>query len=161
MHLHSFTVHILLATYPIMLTAGRDIRPQAKYLPGCVGLALALAVPVYCINLALGTNFMFLMRADAGNPLRLFEQAFGNHLLGYPVLAGAIFAVMYGLPCCQKRLRARLARRIRYKTAAPASQGRGGCCAVRLCGRGQGAGRFADIGVHIALHYMEGRGAAF
>ena len=96
-----------------MLTAGRDIRPQAKYLPGCVGLALALAVPVYCINLALGTNFMFLMRADAGNPLRLFEQAFGNHLLGYPVLAGAIFAVMYGLPCCQKRLRARLARRIR------------------------------------------------
>lgn len=113
MHLHSFTVHILLATYPIMLTAGRDIRPQAKYLPGCVGLALALAVPVYCINLALGTNFMFLMRADAGNPLRLFEQAFGNHLLGYPVLAGAIFAVMYGLPCCQKRLRARLARRIR------------------------------------------------
>ena len=41
MHLHSFTVHILLATYPIMLTAGRDIRPQAKYLPGCVGLALA------------------------------------------------------------------------------------------------------------------------
>ena len=47
MHLHSFTVHILLATYPIMLTAGRDIRPQAKYLPGCVGLALALAVPVY------------------------------------------------------------------------------------------------------------------
>ena len=31
MHLHSFTVHILLASYPIMLTAGGDIRPQARY----------------------------------------------------------------------------------------------------------------------------------
>ena len=27
MHIHSFTVHILLAVYPIMLTAGGDIQP--------------------------------------------------------------------------------------------------------------------------------------
>ena len=107
MHLHSFTVHILLASYPIMLTAGGDIRPQARYLPGCVALVLALAVPVYFVNVAFGTNFMFLMQADAGNPLRWFQQAFGSHLVGYPVLAGAVFAAMYGLPCCFRRLRAR------------------------------------------------------
>ena len=80
MHLHSFTVHILLAGYPIMLTAGGDIRPQARYLPGCV--ALVLALPVYFVNVAFGTNFMFLMQADAGSPLLWFQQAFGGHLVG-------------------------------------------------------------------------------
>lgn len=30
MHLHSFTVHILLAMYPIVLTAAGDIKPDVK-----------------------------------------------------------------------------------------------------------------------------------
>lgn len=107
MHLHSFTVHILLASYPIMLTAGGDIRPKAAYLPGCVALLVGMAIPVYGINLCFGTNFMFLMRADAGNPLQLFEKAFGCHLVGYPVIAGALFALMYGVPWLWHRLKKR------------------------------------------------------
>ena len=32
MHIHSSTIHILLALYPIMLTAGGDIKPRARHI---------------------------------------------------------------------------------------------------------------------------------
>jgi len=95
MHWHSFTVHILLAGYPILLTAAGDIRPQAKYIPRCLLLLLAMAIPIYGVNLALDTNFMFLMFAAEGNPLLIFENLWGNHLLGYPVLISAVLVVMH------------------------------------------------------------------
>lgn len=107
MQLHSFTVHILLAVYPIMVTVGGDIRPDWRQLPKSLLLAAALAVPVYGANLLLGTNFMFLMRADEGNPLLLFEKLWGNHLLGLPVLAAGVFTVMYGILYVCRKVRAR------------------------------------------------------
>ena len=70
-------------------------------------LAAVLAVPVYGINRLLGTNFMFLMRADEGNPLLLFEKLWGNHLLGLPVLAAGAFTVMYGILYACRKVRAR------------------------------------------------------
>ena len=95
MHIHSFTVHILLALYPIFLTVGGDIRPDPKKIPKCFLFLLCAAVLVYGINLLLDTNFMFLMEADEGNPLWYFEQWFGNHLIGIPVFLIPIFIVMY------------------------------------------------------------------
>lgn len=96
MYLHSFTVHILLAAYPIVLTVGGDIRPDWRKLPASLLLALCMAVPIYGFNLAFDTNFMFLMYAEAGNPLLLFEDLMGHHLWGVPVLGGAAVALMYG-----------------------------------------------------------------
>lgn len=95
MHLHSFTVHILLAMYPIVLAAAGELNPQVKDIPKCLLLLAGMAVPIYGLNLLLDTNFMFLMWADEGNPLYLFEQLWGNHLLGFPVLIAAVLAVMY------------------------------------------------------------------
>ena len=95
MHLHSFTVHILLALYPIVLTASGELKPQVKRLPQYLLLLVAMAIPIYGINLLLDTNFMFLMSADPGNPLYLFEQLWGNHLYGFPVLIAAVLIVMY------------------------------------------------------------------
>ena len=94
MHLHSFTVHILLAVYPIMLAAAGEVGARARDLPGCITLMLALAVPVWLFNLQFGTNFMFLMWADKGNPLYWFEQNFGSHLIGFPVIAAAVFLIL-------------------------------------------------------------------
>ncbi len=96
MHIHSFSVHILLALYPIMLTAGGDIRPRLRHVWKCVLLLIAMAIPVYGINVWLDTNYMFLMEAKAGNPLRLFEEAFGSHLIGFPVILAAVILIMYG-----------------------------------------------------------------
>lgn len=95
MHIHSFTVHILLAAYPIMLTAGGDIRPTAKELPKSLLLLMGLALPVYVVNLLCDTNFMFLMEAGKGNPLYWFEKAWGSHFLGFPVIMAGVFLVMY------------------------------------------------------------------
>ncbi len=95
MHLHSFTVHILLILYPIVLAASGELQPSVKQLHKYLLLLVGMAVPIYGINLLLDTNFMFLMSADPGNPLYLFEQLWGNHLLGFPVLITAVLVVMY------------------------------------------------------------------
>ena len=96
MHLHSFTVHLLLMVYPVVLTLNGDIRPDIKHLPRTLGLLVLMAVPIYIINLLLDTNFMFLMSADPGNPLYFFETLWGNHLFGFPVIIAGVLLVMYG-----------------------------------------------------------------
>lgn len=96
MHTHSFTVHMLLAMYPIVLTVAEDIRPDIKYVPKCVGVLLIMAAIAWIINPWLDANFFFMAEAGSGNPLYWFELNWGNHLLGFPVLVTAIVAVMHG-----------------------------------------------------------------
>lgn len=95
LHLHSFTIHIMLMLYPIVLRANDDIKPDVKDIPKCLMMLLALASVVYCINLVLNTNYFYLMKAPKGNPLYWFQQAWGDHRLGFPVLIAAVLAVMY------------------------------------------------------------------
>lgn len=95
MHLHSFSVHILLAMYPIILAVNGEIEIKVKNIPKCLALLVAMAVPIYLINLLLDTNFMFLMHVEEGNPLLIFEKLWGNHLLGYPVIIAGVLIVMY------------------------------------------------------------------
>lgn len=104
MHIHSFTIHILLAAYPIMLLAGGDIRPDYRKIPRVLTLLACLAAVAQAVNLWLGTNYMFLMEAEKGNPLQWFEKAFGSHLIGFAVLIPLILVVMY-LPwvCIRRR----------------------------------------------------------
>ena len=94
MYWHSFTVHILLVMYPLVLTAVGEIRPQPRQFPKCLLLLACLAVPVSLFNWVFGTNFMFLSYAEAGTPLVWFEEHWGNHLLGFLVLLPAALAVM-------------------------------------------------------------------
>jgi hypothetical protein len=96
MHLHSFSVHVLLFVTPLMLTVGGDIKPDVRVLPKCLLLLLGLVGVAKVANILLRTNFMFLESASPGNPLYLFEQKFGSHLIGFPVLAAAVLLVMYG-----------------------------------------------------------------
>ncbi|MEE0611507.1 MAG: YwaF family protein, partial [Oscillospiraceae bacterium] len=96
--------------YPLALTLRGDMDPQPRAFPRCFALLAAMAVPIWFFNRAFDTNFMFLMRAGEGNPLKLFER-FGSHLLGYPVLLAVVFAVMY-----------LLLRVLRRRTAVPAGK---------------------------------------
>ena len=103
MCIHSFTVHILLAMYPIVLTAAGEIKPELKELPKSLFLLVVLAGFAWILNLLWGTNFMFLMRAGKGNPLYWFGQNWGNHLLGFPVIIAAVIVVLYGpVELCRK-----------------------------------------------------------
>lgn len=95
MHIHSFTVHMLLALYPTVLFTADEIKPEVKKIPQYLFVLIAMAVPIFFVNLLLDTNFMFLMEADPGNPLYLFEQMWGNHLFGFPVIIAGVLIVMY------------------------------------------------------------------
>ena len=95
MHLHSSTVHIQLVMYPMVLALCGVLKPSYKGIPKCLGLLVILAGVALVANLIFDTNFMFLMEAEQGNPLYLFEQIFGSHLIGFPILISAILIVMY------------------------------------------------------------------
>ncbi len=95
MHIHSFSIHVLLAAYPIILTLSGDIKPDWKAVPKALGVLVCLAVPALLVNIWLGTNFMFLSSAEPGNPLYFFEEKFGNHLIGIPVLLPVVMVIMY------------------------------------------------------------------
>ena len=94
-HIHSFTIHILLVMYPVILITSGEVKPTIKDMPKCVLLLVGLAIPIYFINLLCDTNFMFLMSPDKGNPLGLFEQYLGSHLWGFPVLLPIVMFVMH------------------------------------------------------------------
>lgn len=95
LHLHSFTLHILLAVYPVVLTVNGEIKPRAKDIPRCLGLLFAMAAVIYAVDIVLDQNFFYLMDAPKGNPLYWFEKNWGDHRLAFPVLIGAVLAVMY------------------------------------------------------------------
>ena len=94
MHIHSFSVHILLALYPIMLTVGGKIRPNWRNAWKSVVMLVVLAIPALIANLVFDTNYMFLCSASKGNPLYLFKELFGSHLYGFPILILAVLVVM-------------------------------------------------------------------
>ena len=93
--IHSFTLHILLIAYPVILLAAGELKPRLRDVPRCLGLLVMLAGIALVLNLLWDTNFMFLMRVSKGNPLYIFQEAWGNHLLGFPVLIAAIVTVLY------------------------------------------------------------------
>lgn len=94
MYLHSFTIHIQLAMYPIVLTANGDIRPRVRDFFKSFLLLAGMAIPISRVNRRLGTNFLFLSEAEEGTPLMWFHKKWGNHLLGYPPMIAAVIAVM-------------------------------------------------------------------
>ena len=94
-HLHSFTIHILLMLYPLLLVTSGQVETDLKSALKGVGLLVAMAIPVYGLTLLWDTNFMFLMRPDKGNPLEMFEKLLGSHLWGFPILLPVVILVMY------------------------------------------------------------------
>lgn len=105
-HIHSFTIHILLVLYPLLLVTTHQVSTQLKSAFQGVLLLVAIAIPVYGLNLLWGTNFMFLMQPDSGNPLELFEKLLGSHLWGFPILLPIVILIMY-LPMLIRKRRAR------------------------------------------------------
>jgi len=94
MYWHSFTIHILLVMYPLVQMVAGDIRPDVRQFPKSLLLLCGMAVPVWIFNILFDTNFMFLAYAEPGTPLVWFEEHWGNHLLGFPVLVPAVLLVM-------------------------------------------------------------------
>jgi hypothetical integral membrane protein (TIGR02206 family) len=108
MSIHSFTVHILLVAYPVMMTVGGELQPNVKQLPKCVLLVLGLAVPIYIFNSIFDTNFMFLMYGEEGTPLVFwFQEHMGTHLPGLVILAAIALTAMYTILFVCRKLAAK------------------------------------------------------
>lgn len=104
-HIHSFTIHILLVLYPLLLVSTGQVDTHIKSAFQAVLLLVVLAIPVYGLNLLWDTNFMFLMQPDSGNPLELFEQLLGSHLWGFPILLPVVIGIMYVPILIMKKLK--------------------------------------------------------
>lgn len=94
-HIHSFTIHILLVLYPLLLVTTNQVATDLRSAFRGILLLVAMAIPVYGLNLMWDTNFMFLMQPDSGNPLEMFEKLLGSHLWGFPILLPVVIFVMY------------------------------------------------------------------
>ena len=87
--------HILLVLYPLLLVTTGQVETTLKAAFKGVVLLVAMAIPVYFLNLLWDTNFMFLMNPDSGNPLEFFEKLLGSHLWGFPILLPVVIFIMY------------------------------------------------------------------
>ena len=99
-----FVVHALLVAYPLMLLVGRELRPEAKYLPRCFGILVCCAAPIAVFNHFFGTNYMFLSWPSPGSPLEWFSSFLGvpGYLLGYIPMLAAVWLILY-LPFGKKK----------------------------------------------------------
>ncbi len=95
MHLHSYSVHVLLAIYPLMLLVGGEVSRNPRQIPLCLLILLGLAGVALGANLLFDTNFMFLMYSPAGNPLGFFEKLLGSHLFGFPIIMTGVLLLAY------------------------------------------------------------------
>ena len=104
MHIHSFTVHILLALYPMLLLAG-GFKPNFKRLTKALPAFAVVAAAGFCFKKVFGTNFMFLNGGGSGNPLAWAEVYLGNpgYMLIIPVLLAIIWGIMYGIPALLRK----------------------------------------------------------
>lgn len=92
----SFALHILVFCTILMQVAGRDIRPDIKSLPQCLGIMLAIAIPVYVFDILTNTNYLFLNWPSPGSPLELFAfLGRPGYLLGYIPLIAGVWIILY------------------------------------------------------------------
>ncbi len=81
MSLHSWSVHILLLMYPVLLLSGGFIPDWHKFCRMRVIIPFALFLAFdYFFNYAFNTDFFFLREGGEGNPLSFFESVLPNYL---------------------------------------------------------------------------------
>lgn len=94
-HLHSSTVHVMLALYPVLLLGG-GFRPSVRRLPAVFGILLLDTAAAALVNCLCDTNFMFLRGSYGNAALSLVETVFGPaYLLGLLLIVLAVWAVIY------------------------------------------------------------------
>ena len=96
LHLHSYSIHVLLILYPVLLLVG-GFRPQVHHIRWVLAFLCATATPIFFLNRMLKTNFFFLNDPQGNAITAFFAHCLGErfYLLGFlPVLA-AVLSLLY------------------------------------------------------------------
>jgi len=93
----SFTTHGLQIAFVLMLIFTSQVRPSPRRAWKSAVFLVAIAIPIYILNLAIGTNFLYLNSGSPGSPLEILVDTFGSplFLIPYAMLAAVIIAIMY------------------------------------------------------------------
>lgn len=94
MHIHSYTVHICLILFPILLVINGN-RPTYKYFKWSYAAVLIYCVPIYFLNKVLDTDFVFLNGAR-DTPFEFLPEVLGDPWYIFPCAAilGGLMALM-------------------------------------------------------------------
>lgn len=95
MHLHSYTIHILLMLFPILLVVNGE-RPNIRYHAKCCLVFVCYSLPIFFLNHVLDTDFIFLNGAK-GTPFTGLVKSIGNPLycVFLILIIFALMALMY------------------------------------------------------------------
>ncbi len=98
MHLHSYSIHVLLILYPVLLLAG-GFRPQVHHIRWALAFLCVTATPVFFLNRLLGTNFFFLNHPQGNAVTAFFARCLGDRFYVFGFLPGlAVVWVLLYLP---------------------------------------------------------------
>ena len=95
--LQSFLIHMLELTFPIMLLASGQIRPNPKKL-WMPSLFLMIYTPIiFHLNHLLSTNFLFINEAAPDSPLSFLQNVLGNpgYVFGTIGILVIVWIIMY------------------------------------------------------------------
>lgn len=102
-NIHSFAFHAWIFFYFLMRYRAGEIQPEYKGLWETLAVLLVLVYPLFRLNAAVGSNYMFLNEASEGSPLiplwNLFGETHGHlgYILACIVLVAVVFHVLYGV----------------------------------------------------------------
>ena len=95
--LQSFLIHMFELTFPIMLLASRQIRPNPKNLWMPALFLLIYAPIIFHLNHLLDTNFLFLNEAAPDSPLSFLQNILGNpgYVFGTIGILAIVWIILY------------------------------------------------------------------
>lgn len=92
-YLQTITIHTFLMLVPLLWIVGDGFKPNIKNIPKCFLILCAIALFDAGVNLALGSNYLYISEAPDNTPLKTFENIAGNP--GYIAITVAILIVVW------------------------------------------------------------------
>lgn len=91
--IQSYVIHALILCVPIYMLCYTSFKPDVKYvLPSALWL-IVLAIPIYFVNQAVGSNYMYLSDYVANSPMEYLYRLVGSP--GYILLFYGIFIFLW------------------------------------------------------------------
>ena len=90
--LNSWTIHAELVAFALMALASGRLKPRFKEIPRLTAVMVGMAIPIYFLNKAIDTNFMFINYPSPGSPLVPLYDIFGDF---YVVAAVPLLVIIW------------------------------------------------------------------